>query len=104
MMSKPKYIVTLTGPFLQRSGRRASHFYSIFAVNVLARVDFWYDNYGLWPWQAKPRPKITNMAYDDSVISFMKVMLWVFTDTFSRCPCQCFRPTIVQYVIVGVAE
>ena len=18
---------------------------------------FWYDNYGLWPWQAKPRPK-----------------------------------------------
>ena len=24
---------------------------------VLAGVDFWYDNYGLWPWQAKPRPK-----------------------------------------------
>ena len=21
---------------------------------------FWYDNYGLWPWQAKPRPKIIN--------------------------------------------
>ena len=19
----------------------------------------WYDNYGLWPWQAKPRPKTT---------------------------------------------
>ena len=19
---------------------------------------FWYDNYGLWPWQAKPRPKM----------------------------------------------
>ena len=24
---------------------------------VLAGVDFWYDSYGLWPWQAKPRPK-----------------------------------------------
>ena len=24
---------------------------------VLAGVDFWYDNYGLWPWQAKPRQK-----------------------------------------------
>ena len=24
---------------------------------VLAGVNFWYDNYGLWPWQAKPRPK-----------------------------------------------
>ena len=21
---------------------------------VLAGVDFWYDNYGLWSWQAKP--------------------------------------------------
>ena len=20
-------------------------------------IFFWYDNYGLWPWQAKPRPK-----------------------------------------------
>ena len=20
---------------------------------------FWYDNYGLWPWLAKPRPKTT---------------------------------------------
>ena len=19
-------------------------------------LSFWYDNYGLWPWQAKPRP------------------------------------------------
>ena len=28
---------------------------------VLAGVDFWYDNYGLWPWQTKPRPK-TNEA------------------------------------------
>ena len=25
---------------------------------VLAGVDFWYNNYGLWPWQAKPRPKM----------------------------------------------
>ena len=24
---------------------------------VLAGVDFCYENYGLWPWQAKPRPK-----------------------------------------------
>ena len=24
---------------------------------VLTGVDFWYDNYSLWPWQAKPRPK-----------------------------------------------
>ena len=24
---------------------------------VLAGVEFWYDNYGLWPWQAQPRPK-----------------------------------------------
>ena len=50
MMSKPKYIVILTGLFLQRSGRRASHFYSFFSVNVLARVDF-------WPGLGLPRPK-----------------------------------------------
>ena len=24
---------------------------------VVAGVDFWYDNYGLRPWQAKPKPK-----------------------------------------------
>ena len=26
-----------------------SHFNSFFSVNGLAGVDFWYDNYGLWP-------------------------------------------------------
>ena len=52
MMSKPIYIVILTGLFVfvffffffffffERSGRRAWHFYSFFSVNVLARVDF----------------------------------------------------------------
>ena len=24
-------------------------------------LSFWYDNYGLWPWQAKPRPKTVFM-------------------------------------------
>ena len=24
---------------------------------------FWYDNYGLWPWQAKPRPKRTRFQF-----------------------------------------
>ena len=35
---------------MERSGRRASHFYSFFSVNVLARVDF-------WPGLGLPRPK-----------------------------------------------
>ena len=29
---------------------------------VLAGDDFWYDNYGLWPWQAKPRPTMSMYA------------------------------------------
>ena len=33
-------------------------FTRFFPYIVLAGVDFGYDNYGLWPWQAKPRPKI----------------------------------------------
>ena len=37
--------------------RGTSHFYSVFSVNGFGRVDFWYDNYGLWPWLAKARPK-----------------------------------------------
>ena len=62
MMSKPKYIVTLTGLFCSVVAGVLRTFTRFFSVNVLARVIFFffffgYDNYGLWPWQAKPRPK-----------------------------------------------
>ena len=40
MMSKPKYIVILTGLFLSVVAGGTSHFYSFFSVNILARVDF----------------------------------------------------------------
>ena len=44
MMSEPKYIVILTGLFCSVVASGTSHFYSFFPVNVVARVDFWYDN------------------------------------------------------------
>ena len=47
MMSKDKYIVILTGCFCSVVASVFSHFYSFFPVNVMARVDFWYDNLGL---------------------------------------------------------
>ena len=40
MMSQSKYIVILTGLFCCVVAGGASHFYSFFSVNVLARVDF----------------------------------------------------------------
>ena len=40
MMSKPKYIVILTGLFCSVVASDSLHFYSFFSVNVLARVDF----------------------------------------------------------------
>ena len=54
MMSKPKYIVILTGLFCSVVASSTSHFYSVFSVNILARGDFWYDNLGLW--LGKPSP------------------------------------------------
>ena len=36
---------------------------------VLSGVDFWYDNYGLWPWQAKPRPKTEYLLHDQDLTS-----------------------------------
>ena len=45
------------GSFCSVMARGTSHFYSFFPSIVLAEVNFWYDNYGLWPWQAKPRIK-----------------------------------------------
>ena len=58
MMSKPKYIVILKGLFCSVVAGVLRTFTRFCPVNVLARVDFfWFDNYGLWPWQAKPRPK-----------------------------------------------
>ena len=29
---------------------------------VLAGVEFWFDNYYLWPWQAKSRPKMYRIS------------------------------------------
>ena len=63
MLSKPKYaLLSLTFFFffffffssVVASG--TSHFYS-FRKWFWQELIFWYDNYGLWPWQAKPRPK-----------------------------------------------
>ena len=59
MMSKPKYIVILTGLFCSVVAGVLRTFTSFFSVNVLAGLIFWYDNYGLWPWQAKLRPIIS---------------------------------------------
>ena len=53
MMSKPKYIVILTGLFMKHNGKRYFALLLVFFfVNILARVDF-----GMKTWQAKPRPK-----------------------------------------------
>ena len=57
MMSKPKYIVILTGLFCSEVASGTSHFYSFFPVNVLARVDFLVCQLQPLAWQAKPRPK-----------------------------------------------
>ena len=40
MMSKPKYIVILTGLFCSVMAGGTLHFYSFYPVNVLARADF----------------------------------------------------------------
>ena len=48
MMSKPKYIVIFTGLFCSVVASGTSPFYSFFSVNVLAWVDFWFDNLGRW--------------------------------------------------------
>ena len=58
---------------------------------VLAGVDFWYDNYGLWPWQAKPRPKtdsVTLSARDsrnpitgNTEIDYRKIVMTVIQRT-----------------------
>ena len=34
-------------------------------------LSFWYDNYGLWPWQAKPRPKTEKGLPLQAIISMM---------------------------------
>ena len=47
MMFKPKYIVIRTRFFCSILAGGTSHFYSFYSVNVLARADFWYDNFGL---------------------------------------------------------
>ena len=33
---------------------------------------FWYDNYGLWPWQAKPRPKTVVVFFQAVLFSEFK--------------------------------
>ena len=67
MMSKPKYIVILTGLSNCSVVAGVLRTFTRFAINVLARADFWYDNYGLWPWQAKPRPKMNpSQAFKDT--------------------------------------
>ena len=38
---------------------------------VSTGVDFWYDNYGLWPWQAKPRPQTTKGPAQKGMFSYM---------------------------------
>ena len=48
MVFKPRYIVILMGLFCSIVASDTLHFYSFFSVNVLARVDFWYDILGLW--------------------------------------------------------
>ena len=60
MMSKPKYIVILTGFFFFCSivAGVLCTFTRFFPLMFWQGLIFWYDNHGLWPWQAKPRPKI----------------------------------------------
>ena len=58
IMSKHKYIVILT--FFSAVASGVLHFYSFF-VNELARVDFWYDSYGLW--LGKPSPGQKDKQY-----------------------------------------
>ena len=61
-MSKPKYIVILTGLFCSVVAGGTSHFYSFFSVNILARVDFLVWHHLPLAWQAKARPKLDNMV------------------------------------------
>ena len=40
----------------------------------LAGVDFWYDNYGLWAWQIKPRPAILDCFISPFLILAATIM------------------------------
>ena len=73
MMSKPKYIVILTGLFCSVVASGASHFYPFFPVNILARVDFWYDNIDLWLGKPSPGQKRTLNVLAKSSKSVIKV-------------------------------
>ena len=42
---------------------------------VLAGVDFWYDNYGLWPWQTKPRPKTACIWFTASICANIRAFV-----------------------------
>ena len=87
MMSKPKYIVILTGLFFFCSvmAGGTSHFYSFFSVNILSRVDVLVKQH--WPlaWQAEPRPKTTEEKL--SCGSFCVFMVWwcfILEQTFMK--------------------
>ena len=76
MMSKPKYIVILTCLFCSVVASGTSHFYSfLFFINILARVDFWYDNLGLWLGKPSPGQKTTFWAVSpiDKHEDFVKI-------------------------------
>ena len=47
---------------------------------VLAGVDFWFNNYGFWPWQAKPRPKMAKSVQAKTLVYFIDIHL-LFADT-----------------------
>ena len=86
MMSKPKYII-LTGLFCCVVVGRASHFYSFFSVNVLARVDFFMTTmaFGLGrpsQAQAKNKKKINLFLVNTKNISFY-VLTPEITDIFN---------------------
>ena len=57
MMSKPKYII-LTGLFCSVVASDTSHFYLLFSIFVLARVDFLYDKLDLWLCKRSPGQKV----------------------------------------------
>ena len=73
MMSKPKYIVILTGLFCSVVAGGTSHFYLFFSVTILGQgLIFWYDNIGLW--LGKPSPGQKRISFLIGRTSHGKVM------------------------------
>ena len=61
MMSKPNTLL-FNGSFFVAYWQAVLRTFTRFSVNVLARVDFWYNNLGLWLGKPNPGQKSTEFV------------------------------------------